>query len=90
MLLSFKAAGSQTESIIDLIRFSYSNANTRDNEAGQDIDSLRRMVVHFVACVFENVAMDDNFLALMEEGGPLARDLAGLLVKRITCRSSPK
>jgi hypothetical protein len=84
-LRSLKAAGSQTESVVDLIRYSYSNDNTRDNDAGQEVDGLRRMVVHFLACVFENVAMDDSFLALMEEGGPLVRDLAGLLAKRITC-----
>jgi len=84
-LRSFKAAGIQTESLVDLIRFSYSNDNTRDNEAGQDVDGLRKMVVHFVACVFENVVKDENFLALMEDGGPLPRDLVGLLAKRITC-----
>ncbi len=45
------------------------------------------MVVHFVACVFEKVATDENFLALIEEGGSLAKDLADLLVKRMTCSS---
>ncbi len=34
---------------------------------GQNVDSLRWMVVHFVACVMEKVAMDAGFLALLEE-----------------------
>ena len=62
LLLSFDNARNQTESIVDLVRFSYSNVNTRDTEVGQDIDSLRRMVIHFVACVFEKVGMNESFL----------------------------
>ncbi|KUJ14614.1 uncharacterized protein LY89DRAFT_117356 [Mollisia scopiformis] len=84
LLLSVDDARNQTESIVDLVRFSYSNVNTRDTEVGQDIDSLRRMVIHFVACVFEKIGMNESFLVLMEEGGPLARDLASMLAKRIT------
>lgn len=70
--------------MIELIRFSYSNENSRDNEAGQDIDSLRSMVVHFIVCVFENVVKDSDFPELMEGDGRFARDLTGLLGKRIT------
>ena len=39
--------------VVELAKFSYSNANTLNNEAGQDIEGLRSMVVHFVVCVFE-------------------------------------
>ena len=85
-LQSFKAVGGQTKSLVELLRFSYSNDNTRDNSVGQDLDDLRSMVINYVARVFEKVAGDDIFLELMEEGGPLARDLTNLLVKRITLR----
>ena len=87
-LCSFKVARNQVRKVIDLTQFSYSNDNTRDNEAGQDIDSLRSMVVHFVVCVFETMVRDDRFLELMEEGGRFARDLTGLLAKRIMGNAS--
>lgn len=87
-LCSFKAAGNQMGKVIDLPQFCYSNDNTRDNEAGQDIDRLRSMVVHFVVCVFEIIVKDNSFLELMEEGGRFARDLTGLLGKRITGNAS--
>jgi hypothetical protein len=61
---------------IEFTRSSYSNDNARDNEAGQDIDSLRSMVLHFVVCVFQTIVKDNNFLGLMEEGGHFARDFS--------------
>ena len=87
-LCSFRVTGNQMAKVIDLTQFSYSNDNTRDNEAGQDIDSLRSMVVDFVVCVFETIVKDNSFLELMEEGGCFARDLIGLLSKRITGNAS--
>jgi len=75
-LCSFKVAAGQMGSVIDLVRFSYCNDNTRDNEAGQDIDSLRRMIVLFVVCVFGTIVKDDRFPGLMEAGGCFARRLA--------------
>lgn len=69
--------------IVSLVRYSYSNGNTRDSEVGQDIDALRKLIIYYVVCVFETVVKDDSFLALMEEGGPLIRDLTGMLLKRI-------
>jgi hypothetical protein len=82
-LCSFKVVAGQMGRVIDLVRFSYCNDNTRDNEAGQDMDSLRRMVVHFVVCVFGTIVKDDKFPGLMEAGGCFARDLTGLLGERI-------
>lgn len=82
-LCSFEIVADQMGKVIDLVRFSYCNDNTRDNEVGQDIDSLRRMVVHFVVCVFMTIVKDDGFLGLMEEGGCFVRDLTGLLGERI-------
>lgn len=83
-LCSYKVAENQMGKVIDLTQFSYSNDNTRDNEAGQVRDSLRSMVVHFVVCVFETIEKNDSFLALVEKGGFFERDLTGLLGKRIT------
>jgi hypothetical protein len=83
MLKAFKLHGKWIGDIVSLIKYSYNNDNTRDNEVGQEVDSLRKLVVHYVACVFEIVARDHSFLALMEEGGPFVRDLMSMLLKRM-------
>jgi hypothetical protein len=49
----------------------------------RDTDNLRELITHYVACNFEDMAQNDNFLELVEEGGLFVRDLAGLLLKRI-------
>ncbi|MAD84046.1 MAG: hypothetical protein CL912_13880 [Deltaproteobacteria bacterium] len=74
-VVSPKFITDRMEKVIELARFSYCNKNTRDNEARGDLDNLRRMVVHFVVCVFGTIVKDDKFLGLMEEGGCFARDL---------------
>ena len=61
--------------IAELIKYSYNNT--------RDIDDLRDLITHYVTCNFQDMATNDNFLALMEEGGPFVRDLAGLLLKRM-------
>jgi hypothetical protein len=81
---SLKVAGAQMGTITGLIRFSYSNYNTRDREIGEDIDSLKSIVVHFVVCLFERIVKDNKFLKLIEERGCFARDLTGLFGKRTT------
>lgn len=82
-LCSVKVAETQMGKIIDLLHFSYSNDNTRDNNVGEDIDCLRSMVVQFVVCWYKTIAMETGFLDLMAQGGYFARDLAGLVSKRI-------
>jgi DNA-directed RNA polymerase subunit H (RpoH/RPB5) len=69
--------------IINLIRYSYSNDNTKDSDHKQDIDDLRTLVTHYVACVFEIVARNNSFLELMADGGPFVRDLTGILLRRL-------
>jgi hypothetical protein len=73
----------QNVDIIDLVRYGYSNDNTRDNEGEDDMDSLRKLILHFVACMFHHIAEDVNFLELMMEGGPFVRDVTLMLRKRI-------
>jgi hypothetical protein len=38
--------------------------------------------VHYVACKLEIIGTDESFLALIEEGSPLPRDLTGYPVRR--------
>jgi hypothetical protein len=47
------------------------------------MDILRNLVVHYIVYMFEDLAKDDNFLALMEEGGPFVQDLTVMLLRRI-------
>jgi hypothetical protein len=69
--------------IINLVRYSYSNSNTHDSDGVQDMDILRNLVAHYIVYMFEDLAKDDNFLALMEEGGPFVQDLTVMLLRRI-------
>ncbi len=79
----FHVYNKRTGDIVSLVRCIYSNDNTPDSGVGQDIDEFRKLMIHYVACVFETVAKDDGFLVLMEEGGPFIRDLTNMLLKRV-------
>jgi len=83
ILQDFHVYDERIEDIVSLIRYSYNNDNTRDNEPGEDIDTLRRLVIHYVVCLYETIAKDDGFLVLVEEGGPFARDLVNMSLRRI-------
>lgn len=88
LLCGFKVAESQMGAIVDLIRYSYSNDNTKDNEAGHTRDSLRSMVAEFAVCHFEIIVKDNSFLELMGEGGYFPQDLTVLLRKRIVGKAT--
>jgi hypothetical protein len=57
--------------------------NTKDSDHEQEIDDLRALVTHSVACVFEIMARNDSLLELMADGGPFVRDLTGKLLRRL-------
>ncbi|KAI9730207.1 MAG: hypothetical protein M1834_005971 [Cirrosporium novae-zelandiae] len=65
--------------IIELMRYTYSNTADR---AGL-VDELRDLVVHYAACVVEDLQTSSEFGALLEEVGALGRDLVRRLVERL-------
>ena len=44
---------------------------------------MRALVIHYAACVVEDLAKDSSFQSLLEEAGALARDLVGQMIKRL-------
>jgi hypothetical protein len=78
ILKNFKVYGKLIEDIFGLVQYSYNNENNRDNQM-----DMRWTVwgswLHYVACIFELVAGDNSFLALIEEGGPFVRDPMSML-----------
>jgi hypothetical protein len=69
------------DQIIDFMRYAYSNERTPDLET--EMDELRELICHYLAAYAELTTRHTAFMALMEEGGPFARDLWKLVAPRI-------
>jgi hypothetical protein len=69
------------DQIIDFVRYVYSNERTPDLE--NEMDELRELICLYLAAYAELTTRHTAFMALMEEGGPLARDLWKLVAPRI-------
>ena len=65
--------------IIHLMRYSYSN--TTDHPGS--VDNLRSLVVHYSACVVEELWQSAEFRLLLEEFSSLGRDLIEQMLKRL-------
>lgn len=69
------------DQIIEFVRYAYSNERTLDLET--EMDELRELICQYLAAYAELTTRHTAFLALMEEGGPFARDLWKLVAPRI-------
>ena len=65
--------------IVNLLRYSYSNTAGRS----ESVDGLRLLVVHYSACVVEDLSQSNEFQLLLEEVGSLARDLIEQMLQRL-------
>lgn len=65
--------------IVALMRYSYANTVHRSSSD----DPLRSLVIHYAACVVENLVPSSDFKALLEEPGELARDLVVKMIDRL-------
>lgn len=70
-LSSFKLFDTGVGSIMEFVRFVYSN--TPPNYGGQ-VDALRNLVTRFVVSVLGQVGEDQIFQELLEDGGPFVAD----------------
>src|SRR4051812_25122633 len=59
--------------IVELARYTYSDERTPDLDNG--IDKLRELVCQYIVANSDVTTEDAMFMALVEEGGPLVRDL---------------
>jgi hypothetical protein len=74
------------DQIIDFVRYAYSNERIPDLE--NEMDELRELICLYLAAYAELTSTHTAFLALMEEGGPFARDLWKLAAPRISKTNS--
>jgi len=80
-LSSFNLDTPKLEHIIHFVRYAYSDETTPDLEA--KIDGLRELICQYIAANAQVTSTDATFLALIEENGPLARDLWKLVAPRL-------
>jgi hypothetical protein len=69
------------EHIVHLVRYAYSDERTPDLVT--KVDGLRELICQYIVANAELTSRDTTFTALIEEGGPLARDLWKLAGPRI-------
>ncbi|KAI9762719.1 MAG: hypothetical protein M1840_001186 [Geoglossum simile] len=80
-LSNFPSCHGQIGDIVDLLQCSYEV--TADREGGA-VDGLRRLVIHYATCVVEDLAPNERFQGLLEDGGQFARDLFRQMLKRLS------
>lgn len=71
MSLSFNEG--MIPSIVNFARYAYSDGNTPDLEPA--IDKLRELVCLYIVDHIKSISIHANFIELMGEGGPLAKDV---------------
>ena len=69
----------RTDDVVELIRYSYSQTA----DLSESIDEMRLLVIHYVACVVEKLVKNTKFGSLLEQSGPLAKDLVEQMIKRL-------
>ena len=67
------------EDIVELLRYSYANNVRRSTKD----DRLTSLVIHYAACVVEDLVPNSKFKTILEERGELARDLVVKMVSRL-------
>ncbi len=79
-LIEFTLYDERIENIINLLRYSYSNTTDRS----ESIDDLRLLVVHYFACVVENLSRSNEFQLLLKKVDSFARDLVKQMLERLS------
>ncbi len=78
-LAEFTLHGERVGDIVELMRYSYSNTADRSGP----IDDLRSLVIHYAACIAEDLTQSKDFRSLLEEASPLAGDLFEQMLRRL-------
>lgn len=79
-LIAFTLCPERVGDIVELIRYTYTNTADRDHEE----DPLKKMVVHYAACVIEDLAaMNVDFQGLLKKSGTLPQDIILMMLERL-------
>ena len=77
-LVEFTLHDERLGDVVELLRYSYSDTAELDHS----IDSLRLLTVQYAACVVERLLRHHGFQSLLEDAGPLAKDLFEEVLKK--------
>jgi hypothetical protein len=78
-LTGFQLYNQRVGDIVKLARYAYDHGSDRSTEG--TVNSLRQLVVEYMACEVETVGKHEDFKAFLEEGGEFATDLWEIVFK---------
>jgi hypothetical protein len=78
-LTGFQLYNQRVGDIVKLARYAYDHGPDRSTEG--TVNSLRQLVVEYMACEVETVGKHEDFKAFLEEGGEFATDLWEIVFK---------
>ena len=77
-LVKFTLYTARIGDIVELARYAFSDDNTPDRKDG--VDDLRRVVFKYMVSELDTIRKSEDFISLLEECGPFARDLCVYLL----------
>lgn len=77
-LVKFTLYTARIGDILELTRYAFSDDNTPDRK--DVVDDLRRVVFKYMVSELDTIRKSEDFISLLEEGGPFARDLCVYLL----------
>lgn len=78
-LVTFTPYSARLGDVAELVRYTYEHTPDFSHE----IDDLRSLVMDYLTCEVTNLIHSPKFDQLLEQGGPFARDLVHMIMKRI-------
>lgn len=77
-LVKFTLYTARIGDILELARYAFSSDNTPDRKDG--VDDLRKVVFKYMVSELDTIRKSEDFISLLEEGGPFASDLCVYLL----------
>ncbi len=78
-LVTFTPYSARLGDVAELVRYTYEHTP----DFAHEMDDLRSLVTDYLTCEVTNLIRSPEFDQLLEQGGPFARDLVHMMMKRI-------
>lgn len=82
-LSRFDLVSERSDAVAQLLRYAYDSTFTKIKSSDEDPNHLRELVLDYVTCHVESLVQDRLFLDILQEQGPLAKDLVQKLLLRV-------
>lgn len=82
-LSRFDLVSERSDAVAQLLRYAYESTFTQMKGSDEDPNPLRELVIDYVTCHVESLVQDRLFLDILQEQGPLAKDLVQKLLLRV-------